>query len=79
MPTEFRDSIEDKDSRGLSYMDLIKRDADTPPASYRFTAGQRAFALELTEKLVAVGEMSGPSLEEDAPSPEPAFRIRPKY
>jgi hypothetical protein len=62
-------------------MTLVARGKDDPPPTgYRWVPGQREVALDVTEKLRALGdEVRDKDLETGAPKPEPALRVRPKF
>jgi hypothetical protein len=65
-----------------SYEDLVLRAKDEPPASYRWSRQiQRDFADRATRELVEMAEawtQSGETFREEAPSPMPELRVRPR-
>jgi hypothetical protein len=65
-----------------TYHDLIERDSQTPPSSYRWdTVAQMVFALGATQDLVGLSRSWGQEPErfsEGAPRPEPELRVRPR-
>ena len=70
-----------------SYSDLIRRNSQTPPGSYRWrNQAQQSFADEATQKLLALaqewrnkrGVNAAASFGEEAPNPQPELRIRPR-
>jgi hypothetical protein len=75
---DFAYSIENPEPGDQNYFALIGRGATAPPKCYRFDPEQRSKAMELTDLLKKVGQQDG-ILEEDAPKPTPALRIRPSF
>ncbi len=63
-----------------SYEELIVREGNTLPASYRFDEEQREGARDITRGLADLGqEMGDCDLSKGAPRPEPALRVRPQF
>jgi predicted acylesterase/phospholipase RssA len=77
---EFADAIESPEPGDRSFPDLIRRPADALPKSYELTAAQRASASAFASQLTDLGkERRAGALQDGAPRPTPALRIRPSY
>lgn len=64
-----------------SYKDLIGRDADDAPRTYRWTKKQKEFAAKMTEAALALAEdwqQSNSNFGDIAPKPSAELRIRPR-
>lgn len=77
--TDLSHSIANPEPGDRSYDDLIRRGAGDPPKSYPLTSGQRDAALALTGQLAQLGGQSTHVLQDQAPKPTPALRIRPSF
>lgn len=72
------DSSTDGDRK---YLELIERDFDDPPKSYRWTARQKESGVNSTQELLALVEkwkQSPSHFSEHAPKPTAELRIRPR-
>ncbi len=77
---DFADSLEHPEPGDTSVMALINRSEHDPPSGYRFTPEQRQDALDVTGQLTSLAAgKNDRKLEEDAPRPEPALRVRPRF
>jgi len=62
-----------------TYAELLRRDRDDPPLSYRLDPGQRAEALAAMERLEALaGDLQDHPFGKGAPRPRPALRPTPR-
>jgi len=75
---DFAYSVEHPEPGDRSFFELIGRDKEVPPTSYRVSEEQRMEAMNLTQHLKDLGEQEG-TLQEGAPGPTPALRIRPTF
>ncbi len=77
----YASSIENPAPGDSGIMTLVARGkTDPPPTGYRFLPEQREIALGFTEQLRKLGdEMNDKDLQTNAPRPEPALRVRPKF
>lgn len=78
---DYASSLENPEPGDSNLTTLIARgEKDPPPTGYRFTPEQRQDALEVTEQLRKLGdEMKEKDLQEGAPKPSPALRVRPTF
>jgi hypothetical protein len=74
-------SLENPEPGDSNLMTLIARGEKDPPSTgYRFTPEQRNDALDITEQLRKLGDnMKEKDLQEGAPKPSPALRVRPTF
>lgn len=75
---DFAYSIEHTEPGDRTFFELIGREEGVPPKSYLLSDRQRSEATDLTELLKELGKQDG-ILQEDAPRPTPALRIRPSF
>jgi len=75
---DFAYSVEHPEAGDRTFFELIGREKEVPPAGYRFRDEQRLEAMDLTERLKELGKPDG-ILQEGAPRPTPALRIRPTF
>jgi predicted acylesterase/phospholipase RssA len=75
---DFSFSIKHPEESDSSFFELIARGEKDPPPSYRLTAQQRNEANEITQRLRDLGgEVQ--TLQQGAPRPTAALRVRPSY
>jgi predicted acylesterase/phospholipase RssA len=78
--SKFRRSFQNPEPGDRSYAELIERDDQTPPASYRFSEEQRECARDISPTLADLGqELEDSYLADGAPRPEPSLRVRPTF
>lgn len=75
---DFAYSVEHPEPGDRTFFELIGREKGIPPASYQLTEEQRTAAMEMTKRLQDLGQQDG-ILQEGAPRPTPALRIRPTF
>ena len=61
-----------------TFFEVIGREKGIPPVSYQLTEEQRTAAMEMTKRLQDLGQQDG-ILQEGAPRPTPALRVRPTF
>jgi predicted acylesterase/phospholipase RssA len=78
--SRFRRSFQGPEPGDRTYAELIERDEQAPPASYRFTEEQRECARDISPTLADLGqELEDCDLSDGAPRPEPSLRVRPTF
>jgi len=78
--SRFAASFKSPEPGDRSYLELIERDKDADPASYRLDEEQRHHAEDISPALADLGqEMGDFHLSKGAPRPKPGLRIRPQF
>jgi hypothetical protein len=78
--SRFATGMKGPEAGDRSYEDLIVREGNALPGSYRFDEEQREGARDVTRGLADLGqEMGDCDLCKGAPRPEPALRVRPQF
>lgn len=78
---KYSNAMENRETGDPGLIPLITRGPDDPPKTgYRLSPQQVANALDVTQQLTRLGDdMRGKDLQQGAPKPTPALRVRPTF
>ncbi len=78
--SRFAFSLKNPEPGDRSYAELVRRDVDEAPSSYRFAEAERECAGDITRELADLGqEMGDCDFSRIAPRPKPGLRVRPQF